>query len=294
MIEFLKMEDLPQSFTENPASREIIDYMSFIESEGATALCGICGGAAAVMIDDGENMTFTYPVSISQENSEREIIDEIFSFCTDCEITPTFIDTPAKKLPLLLTGVGHANIDGDGEYYTVSMKNECMLLDFPPEILYGEVYLSEPSAKNASDYKRLIMDKEHNSFWGDDLRADLPDARPGFFIDEAREEFARGTAITLHATVLSDGENLFIGEGVLYRFDCKRGCEIAVRVLPEYCGRGYGRQILEGTVRIAGEIGISEVTCNIDKRNTPALRFVDGIFEAVGEAEEKITLKAYL
>lgn len=293
MIEFLKMEFHEDELVKTAAGREVLEYMGFVEEEGASAFAAIYSGCASVMIDDGDSMVFTYPVSISEDADEADIIEEIIRFCTDCEIEPIFIDTPRDTLPLLLDGVRHADVDGDGEFFTVKLKNECMLLEYPPETLSGEVYLSEPAEKFAAEYKRLILDSEHNAFWGNDLRAEMTGSSAKYFVTEAIDEFYQGTAITLHATTLDgDGENKFVGEGVLYRFDFKGGCEVAVRVLPEHCKKGYGRAILEGLIEIARQIGLTRLVCNIDKRNIPAIRFTKGLFELCGEDEGTVQLSA--
>jgi hypothetical protein len=114
MIEFLKMEFHEDELVKNAAGREILEYMGFVEEEGASAFAAIRSGCASVMIDDGESMVFTYPVSISEDADEADIIKEIIRFCSDCEIAPIFIDTPRDSLPVLLEGVRHADIDGDG------------------------------------------------------------------------------------------------------------------------------------------------------------------------------------
>ena len=295
MIEFIRAGVLPEGVRSDIG--DIYEYMLEVEKSGAEAYAAISEGYISVMIDDGGERLFSYPVSISDGKDESALIDGILELCRELGIKPCFIDTPRGALPKLLCGVKHADIDGDGEYYTVNIKNECMLLEYPPELMCEEIYLSEPAEKHAEDYKRLILDKEHNIFWGNDLRSELSDVDARFFIDEAREEFNTGAAITLHATVLSDnGENIFVGEGVLYRFDFKGGCEIAVRVLPEYCGRGYGRMIVDGILEIARGLGLSLVVCNIDKRNTAALRcFTKEFFEDMGDADGGIAhLEAHL
>ena len=37
-------------------------------------------------------------------------------------------------------------------------------------------------------------------------------------------------------------EGKFIGEVVLYRFDCRGGAELGCRILPEFAGQGYGAE----------------------------------------------------
>lgn len=290
MIDFLKKEELPPELLKTEEGKELYNYIELIEDEGAEAYVTVLDGYATILIDDCGSGFFTYPVSISESGSESALIGGIFEFCCENELAPRFIDVPLSGLPALLSGTRHANVDGDGEFFSVDIKNECMLLDYPPELLWEDVYLSEPINKHGEAYKRLILDSEHNAYWGNDLRCEMRDCDGEFFISEANEEFHNGTALTLHATVLSEGgENIFVGEGVLYRFDYKGGCEVAIRVLPEYCGRGYGGMILGGMLEVARSIGLTLAVCNIDKRNTAAIRcFTKALFERKGDCGEDV------
>ena len=291
MIEFKKVST--ETFFEYSDFNfsDLVEYLAYIESEGASVQIGISHGCCSVMIKDGEDVVFTCPEELCENCSLDGIVGDIFEFCKLCEQPLKFIDVPREKMASILAGVRHCNVDGDGEYFSVSIKNECMLLEFAPEILSEEVYLSEPVMEFAEEYKRLITDKKHNEFWGSDIRQDMQNAPGEYFVEEARCEFEKGTGITFFATVMtSEEKNVFVGEGVLYRFDGRGECEVAVRVLPEFCGKGYGKMILGGLIQIAENIGIGSLVCNIDRRNLPAIAFTRQFFDTVAEDAEAVRL----
>jgi RimJ/RimL family protein N-acetyltransferase len=114
----------------------------------------------------------------------------------------------------------------------------------------------------------------------------MTDAPSEFFTEEARAEFDKSISLTTFALTMSEeGENLFVGEGVLYKFDYEGGCEVGVRVLPEYGKRGYGRAILSGMLRIAEKIGVCRVFARVYRDNVPANKLFRKIMNFSFEAD---------
>ena len=74
------------------------------------------------------------------------------------------------------------------------------------------------------------------------------------------------------ATVQGDGgENIFVGDGTLSRFDGRGKADAAFRVLPEHQGKHYGRMILEAIAEIAEGLGLKGLTLEVMTDNAPSL-----------------------
>lgn len=88
-------------------------------------------------------------------------------------------------------------------------------------------------------YNRLVLDKERNRWWGyDDVGGLKGPVQPDSFYRVAEEDFRNRLAVNF--AVRLDGR--FIGEAVLYRFNCRGEAELGCRILPEYAGYGYGTE----------------------------------------------------
>lgn len=270
------------------------DYCGALSQMDAQVSVGISDGCGFCLVITEEYSPFiTYPRPICDDFDLGAAVGAAYAFCLDSEIPVRVIDIPTDELPRLLRGVRHADVDGDGEYFNVSVKTECMLTEVLPEYLMEDVYLGELVYKFAEDYKRLVTDEVHNKYSGEDVRFDMKDEDAEFFIDEARAEFEMGTSMTFAATVLSEaGDNVFIGEGVLYRFDGKGECEAAVRILPEFCGKGYSKKILAALIAVCGELGLSSVVARIHKDNERAHHLASSLMEKVGDEGEIVTYRA--
>ena len=246
------------------------DYFEYLLHEGVEITLLFEGGSYSALLSDGEYQVFISP---RLAEGDEDFIPSLYSFAVDSELSLSIIDVAPDELPALIRGTRACKITGDGESFTVRVENELSSITEMPEVMVGDVYLSEPVEKFSAEYKRLVTDKELNAYWGNDLRVDMVDSPSEFFTEEARAEFDSGISLTSFALSLSEeGENLFVGEGVLYRFDYRGGCEVGVRVLPEYQGRGFGSMILEGIIRIAQEIGVLRAYARVFNENTAAIK----------------------
>lgn len=272
MLEFKKIEDLTTGDSAEYDLSYLFEYMISVEDMGGDASLGICHGCGVVMIKEGDfSPVFSYPEALFDDSDVKRAAEAVFEYCRDNEIPPSFIDVPLSGLPDIMAGVNSAEVEGDGEYFNVSVKTPPMSLNYPPEAESGGVYLGELTEDFAEKYKELITDGEHNKYTGYDVRRDMADAPAEYFIEEAWKEFRRGVSITLAASVVNEGVNVFIGEGVLYRFDGRGECEISFRILPEYCGKGFSKKIISALIEIAGNIGIRRVVARIMEKNIPAV-----------------------
>lgn len=139
---------------------------------------------------------------------------------------------------------------------------------------------------DSSEYDKLCKDTEHNRLW--EYYPQKPDVvtRPsGYFLKSARTAFEKGTALSL--AIRLDGR--FIGEAVFFVFNGRGGCKLGWRLLPEYCGKGYGA----AAFKLAGDyalttIGLSKVTAYCHKENEASARAIAHSMTQTGEDDKFI------
>ena len=84
----------------------------------------------------------------------------------------------------------------------------------------------------------------------------------------AKNERAIGTAISF--AILHGDE--FVGEAALYAFDCRGGAEMAIRVLPEYQGKGYSGDALTALFEVCRRIGLIRLYAEAFAENKASIR----------------------
>ena len=126
-----------------------------------------------------------------------------------------------------------------GAKVSVQIRNELSGLDTVPVLKTERLVLDGLREEDKPDYNRLCLDDARNRWWGYDYRDDLEgELTEDYFLNVAREDFKNKLAVNF--AIRLDGK--FIGEAVLYRFDCKGGAELGCRILSEYAGNGYGAE----------------------------------------------------
>ena len=261
------------------AALEIID--SYLESGSDAAISGAFGCLIVRIYDAGEYL-FSYPYPLTESADEAGAVEEIALYARREGLPIVFVDVPRESLPVLMMGFRHADIDAEDENadsYRVTVKSECSLIKKAPEITYGKVSLRELCDEDREAYARICLDAENNKYWGYDFREDAPDADADFFMNTAKNERALGTAISF--AVLCDGA--FIGESALYGFDCRGGAEVAIRILPEYQGRGLSGEILLATFEVCRSIGLMRLYSEVFSENIPSIAFCSKYMEIISD-----------
>ena len=285
MIMFHDLRDeSPKSISESlplPSEAALEIMESYLECDAEVAISGAFGCLIVRICDNGEYL-FSYPYPLTESADEAGAVEEIALYARREGLPIVFIDVPRESLPVLMMGFRHADIDAEDENadsYRVTVKSECSLIKKAPRATHGEVTLRELCDEDRDAYARICLDAENNKYWGYDFREDDPDADADFFMSTAKNERAIGTAISF--AVLSDG--VFVGEAALYDFDCRGGAEFAVRILPEYQGRGLSRDILLATFDICREIGLMRLYAEVFSENKPSIAFCSRDMEIISD-----------
>lgn len=263
---------------------EIID--SFVDPELELAVC-VFADTLLVRIFDFGRYLFAFPYELTEGADLSAAIEAVREYAMREEIPLVFSDVPAEALSLF-AGFRHMDLDAEdkeGLSYRVKIKNECQLMDEIPEITLGRVTLNDICEDDLPLYATLARDKDVNKYWGYDYSLDKSDATDEYFLDTARNEFARGVAFSMAIRV--DGE--FVGESIIYAFDGKGGAEFALRLLKDKHGMGLGSESAEATLHAARQIGLTKLRAIIMKENLPSIGMLKSIGASIVESGDRIT-----
>lgn len=168
--------------------------------------------------------------------------------------------------------------------HRVMAKNELHSLRAVPELRTERLTLTALRDEDQYDYNRLCTDDALNKWWGYDFRDDLhEDLTADYFLKVAREDLAAGQALNLAIRL----EGRFIGEVVLYHFDCKGGAELGCRILREHGGCGYGAEAFRAMAMWSlYELGLYVLRGKCCKENEPSRRMLSACMRPAGEDEE--------
>ena len=258
---------------------------SLLEDEDCEYALSACSGCLAIRVFDGR-YSFVYPVALIDGADGDEAVDQIRAYAVKEEIPLVFCDVPCEELGRLISHFRHANVDASDENrenYTVSVLTEIAEINNVPRINAGEITLDALTPEDDKEYSRLCKDEETNRFWGYDYSADVSDPEDFYFRENADGEFSRGVAMCF--ALRRGGE--FIGEGILYAFDLQGGCDLAIRILPEYRRGGYASMALSSLIDYGRRIGLVKMRALVFKDNLPSVGLCKKCFDRQIERDNK-------
>ena len=267
-------------FAEDELSEIVGSFLELLSEEDIEI--GLCVSHECVLarIFDMGRYMFVYPIEMSERSDALAAIDEIRAYAVREELPLVITDIPSECLGELASGFNHTVIDREagGDSFRLEARSECALIQGKcPEVTVGEVTLRLPTESDVSDMARLNKDRELNKYWGYDYLSDIGEVEDGYFLENARQEAEAGVALALSAVA----HGKYVGEAVLYAFDYSGGAELAVRILPEYQGRGLGSLCVEAVARLCESIGIARIIGRADERNIPSRKMVEKTFEEI-------------
>ena len=273
MLDFLSenITDIDKDYTE-----EILD--SLLCDEDSEYAVSSAYGCVMVRVFDGR-YSFIYPIELCDDANATLAAASLREYVLKEEIPLIYTDVPRESLGGLLPLFRHANIDAadkSAESYTVSVLTEASMLDEVPRMYIDDITLDSLRAADDSEYARLCRDEETNRYWGYDYREDNPDPDDSYFRENAEREFARGVSISFAIRFLDD----FVGEALLYRFDYLGGCDVAIRILPEYRKRGIAGQVLERLQEFAADTGLCQMYSSVNINNIASVKLCQPHFDS--------------
>ena len=269
---------------------EILDSFLELEGEEFDTGVGICSshGCVIARIFDTGRYTFVYPIAVTHKADTSLAIEEIRAYAVKEELPLVITDIPSGELGSLSSAFRHVTLDAadpDGELYRAEIMSECMLASEAPCVSDGELSLSGIEETDSADMARLYTSDEVNEYWGYDFREDVECVQESYFYDNALYEQAMGTAMVLAARL----DDKYIGEAVLHAFDLRGGAEIAVRLLPEWQGRGLGKRVLQLAFDAARRIGLVRVMGSVMRENKRSIAMLSKCMEQASEYDNNVS-----
>ena len=244
----------PEGCDKNELS-DILESLSYMAEEVSQVAVSLLPDSLLVRIFDGEKYVFISPIGLCDGFDLRGAVERIAEYSVREMIPLIFTDVPRDSVSVYseLFRFSDARVyDDDDDLFFIFVDNECSLLDSLPVMTDGDMTLRGIDEEDLPRYAELCRDRELNKYWGYDASVDNTDDTDEYFLRVARAEFNTGSAVTLG--IYLDGA--FIGEGVIYSFDYKGGASIALRILPEYHGRGLGQRALSLLISVSKSMGI--------------------------------------
>ena len=162
-------------------------------------------------------------------------------------------------------------------------RNELAGLEEIPLLRSRRLTLDAIQEEDKPDYNRLCLDDERNRWWGYDYRQDLKgELTEDYFLEVARRDFQNRLAVNFAIRL----EGRYIGEAVLYRFDCRGGAELGCRILPEFAGNGYGAEAFQRAAEWSlYELGLYCLHAKCFHENAASRRMLESCMRPSGEDE---------
>ena len=173
--------------------------------------------------------------------------------------------------------------DEQGERFTVRVLSEIMTVEELPTLRGKRILLTALTSEDERVYARLCRDNDTNKYWGYDFAEDNSSPEDSYFLECVGDELTRGTAASFALKL--EGE--FVGEAVLYAFDLLGGAECAVRLLPEFRGKGLAVECVELICEAARFFKLSRLYATVDNRNEPSINLFSKSFLSFEEKDGK-------
>ncbi len=168
---------------------------------------------------------------------------------------------------------------------SVNVGTELLRLTKIPTAETKNLTLGPLTEDDIPEYNRLCLDIRHNKYWGYDYREHISGEPPyDYFYRGTIDDFEK-KRLVLTLAVRRRGK--FIGEAVINEFDMRGSANIGLRLLPEYTGRGYGKEAFAAAADLAlYQIGLSSVTAYCFRENISSRRMLSSVMKADGEDEK--------
>lgn len=154
--------------------------------------------------------------------------------------------------------------------YTVLPHRAIDSINHYPKLVGEWLEIGEITEIYAEDLYRLEYDEERNRYWGYNWREHYDgEPTPEYFLNGILEDFRRKEELPLG--IFYGGK--LAGEVVLHNFGYRCDCEIGVRLLPEFEGKGMAKEALLMLINYAFiELDIEMIVAKCFKENERSRR----------------------
>ncbi len=275
---------------ENDQIKEEISEMLFgYVEEGVDFALSVAADCLVVRIYDGEYL-FMCPMALNQDASVSDAAEAVRRYAIREEIPITFIDVTSDELPLVSEPFRFCEsipMDDEGEIFAVKPLTEIGKIAELPTLCGTKSTLTPIYESDIADFARLSRDENTNKYFGYNYKEDYADASDDHFYDVVKYEEEVGLA----ACFAIRCEGAFAGEASLFGFDYLGGASVAIRLLPEFYGRGLGSEALSLMLDLARDIDIKSVETPIKKVNESSIKMTQKFMKHIRDKEDSAIFK---
>ena len=278
--EFGKGDD-PRAVNELKSAREMLKLVGEpwllcggMEADGrllSLSLAERCGGTLIIHIEKGlYSCPGVYPATVQAFAQ---------TFGQDVRWINREDDAADRGLRTSKLQYGPAEL---GSKYHFAPENELLThVRAIPELKTERLTLTALREEDIPAYNALVLDADHNRWWGYDDVGGLTEPRTErSFFEVAERDFAARSAVNF--AVRLDGQ--FIGEAVLYRFDYRGGAELGCRIAPAFTGHGYGTEAFAAVADWAlYQVHLTKVVAKCFRENEPSRKMLSASMRPIGE-----------
>ncbi len=280
-----------EGFVRKAVAESVRDMVcSYLEvSEGTELGAAIASGCLIFRIYDGEYV-FTCPVTLSESASVADACEEIRKYAIREEIPISIIDVGLYELPYVEEAFRFCDsfeMDEDGEVFMVRPLTEAGRVEELPTLLGEKSALTPIFEDDIPDFARLCRNENTNRLFGYNYKEDYENAPDEHFYNVMKSEEAEGLAISFAIRY----EEHFAGEASLFGFDYLGGAKVAIRLLPEFYGKGLGSEALSLILDFARDIDIKTLETAVKKENLPSIRMTGKFMKYIRDEEDTAIFK---
>ncbi len=224
--------------------------------------------------------TFPLPLPLSEESATGEILIPLAGYAVREMIPLVITDIPREELDVIASVFPHINgrcYEDDDDTFYVTVDNELSLFDGELSESFGEIALGVIEDDERDAYAELCSDRELNKYWGYDASVDNPSADPGLYLLTARRELDESIALSLAIRYRDE----FVGEAVISNFDFRGTAEIAVRLLPRFGGRGFGKMAVSALIALAKRMGLKRLKADVLNENLASIKMTEKLMSLI-------------
>ncbi|NLZ76244.1 MAG: GNAT family N-acetyltransferase [Erysipelotrichia bacterium] len=169
------------------------------------------------------------------------------------------------------------------EQISMQVHSELIRLKKIPSLKSERLTYSQIKKDDIPKYNRLCLDEELNKYWGYDYHDDLQgELTYDYFYHSANSDFTNKVGLSMAIRL----KKQLIGEVVINEFNFRGSANIGIRLLPEYIGKGYGKEALATICDFAlYNIGLKRVTAYCYRENIVSYKMLKSVMTSTGEDE---------
>ena len=249
---------------------------------------GICYymGLLLFRVYDGEYYTFISPIPLYDDASEMDGVYAIREYAVREDIPLFFADVPGYLLDEMKDYFADIDytLSDDGDGAEVAVNSPADLSVRMPTIVCERCTLAGITSDLIEDFAHISLEESGRRYYGYSYLDDNESPDMDYFYQRQLSDYTMGLAMTFGVYF----EGGLIGECVLHHFDLIGGAEISIKLLPEYRGLGFGREILTAIIRHKPMLDIETLYATVHIENGPSIRLFSSIMDEYGREGVKI------